>query len=183
MLDQTELLGSLRKFCDPDHGTFEGFPTTQAQARRKWAAAFAAYFDQVQEDITPPVPGHPSLKTSGVEDAFFGDLGLEPVTSAATAATDFAGAWSQGVLAVTLGTPAVDGSSNSYAFLSWTNVTSLHDTLESTLRALFEVPASTAAARLDAIAGAFHTATSGLSASVTITSSSGVSSPGTMGVL
>jgi len=183
MLDHARLLGNLREFHDPDHGSFRGFPTTRTQARQEWAAAFADYFDQVQEAIVPPVPGHPALGTSGVEGAFFADLGLETSISAANAATDFAGAWRQGVLAVIAAGSAVDGATNAYVFLKWKDVTALHDALLGTLQALFEAPSAASLPRLTEIAQAFHTASSGLIASVTITNSSGVSSPGQMGVL
>jgi hypothetical protein len=182
MLDPSRLLSSLREFCDVQDASFGGFPTTRDQARRKWAAAFFDYFDRVQEAIAPPVPGHPSLGTSSVEDAFLADLGLELSISAATAAADFAGAWRQGVLAVTAGGTVVDGAANGYAFLGFTNVTVLHDALATTLTALFESPVAVALPRLTEVAQAFHVASSGLIASVTITSSAGASSPGTMGV-
>jgi hypothetical protein len=183
MLDHGLLLGKLREFHDPDYAAFRGFPTTRAQARQEWAAAFAGYFDRVQEAIAPPVPGHPALDHGGVEGAFFTDLGLDTSISAAATAADFAGAWRQGVLAVAPGGSAVDGAGNAYVFIQWTNVPALHGALLGTLQALFEAPAGAAIPRLTEIAGAFHTASSGLIASVTITSSSSVSSPGQMGVL
>lgn len=183
MLDHARLLGNLREFSDPDHASFRGFPATQIQARQEWAAAFADYFDQVQEAIVPPVPGHPALGTSNVETAFFADLGLDLSISAATAAADFAGAWRVGVQAVTPAGSVVDSASNTYVFISWTNLTVLHGTLLATLQALFEAPSPAAVPRLTELAQAFHTASSGLVASVTITNSSGVSSPGTMSVL
>lgn len=183
MLDAARLVTKLRGFCDPDFASFRGFPTTRDQARQEWAAAFADYFNQVQEDISPPVSGHPALGTGSVESSFFGDLGLDPSVSAEDTATDFAGAWQQGVLAVTPGTPAVDSSGNSYTFLSWNNVSTLKSTLFNTLKALFESPSAASVARLTEIADAFHTASSGLEAAVTIANSSGATSPGTMGVL
>lgn len=183
MLDPARLLGSLREFHDPDDASFRGFPTARDQARRAWAAAFADYFDQVQEAIAPPVPHHPALQTSGIEDAFFADLGLEPSIAAATTAADFAGAWRQGVLAVTPAGTVVDGATNTYAFLRWTNDTALHGMLLAMLQALFLAPSGATVPRLTAITQAFHTASSGLLAAVTITNSSGASSPGTMGVL
>lgn len=183
MLSATRLRDKLREFCDPDFSSFRGFPPSKLAARQEWAAAFFDYFDQVQEQIVPTVPSHPSLSTGAVQSAFFADLGLDPTTSADVAATDFAGAWRQSVLAVTPAGSAVDGATNTYVYLSWTNAATLYTPLHTTLKNLFSAPSTNALARLTEIADAFHTASSGLMASVTITNSSGVSSPGTMGVL
>lgn len=184
MLSATRLRDKLREFCDPDYSAFRGFPPSKDAARQEWAAAFFDYFDQVQEDITPPVPAnHPSLSTGNVQSAFFGDLGLDPTISADAAAADFAGAWRQGVLAVTSGGTVTDGASNAYVFGSWTNAATLYTPLYNTLKNLFSSPTTNALQRLTEIANAFHTASDGLMAAVTITNSSGVSSPGSMGVV
>lgn len=154
MLDQGRLLGNLRKFCDADHASFEGSPVTRDEARHKWATAFADYFDQVQE-APAPTPGHTSMLHAGVDPAFYGDLGLDTTISAAAAAADFAGAWQQGVLAVTPGGTLVVGPT-SYIFISFTNVAPLKTALETTLTTLFLVPSPDATVRLTAIAQAFN---------------------------
>jgi hypothetical protein len=185
MLQQTRLLGNLQAFCDPDAATFGGFPATREQARHAWAHAFADYASVIEEAIArppPPPDSHPSLDLSGVEQAFFADLGLDATLSAAEAAADFAGAWQQAILAITA-TPAgaTDSSSAIYTFGAFSNATTLHDALRDRLAALFQVPASSAAARLSDIATAFHDATGGLSAAVTITTA-GAGTAGVMSV-
>ena len=182
MLDQARLFANLRQFSDVGYGSFRGFPNTIVRAREEWSAAFADYFSQVQEGITPPVPGHPALALTGVKDAFFAQIALEPTVSAALAAADFADAWQSGVGAVTPGSPVVDASSNSYVFIQFVNVPALGEALRVSLAALFSAPSASALDRLAEIAQAFHTASSALSLSVTITNAAG-SAPGTIGVL
>jgi hypothetical protein len=182
MLDPARLVGKLREFCDPAYAGFRGYPTTRDQARTEWAAAFADYFAQVQEAIVPPVSGHPTLATASVQQAFHDDLGLDTSISAEAAATDFAGAWRQGVQAVTPGSAVTDGTSVSYVYIAWSNTAALYTPLHDTLEQLFETPSGATVPRLTEIAQAFHVASSGLVATATLTSS-GVASPGTFGVL
>jgi hypothetical protein len=184
MLQSTRLRDTLRSFADPDHGSFTAFLVTRDAARHAWADAFDDYFDQVEEAVTGPPPGHTGLVTAGVNGAFFADLGLDPTLSAAAAAADFAGAWKQGVLAVSFA--AVTDSSGSVwtptGFVAAT-VTSLHAALLATLTALFSAPTNDALTRLGEIADAFHAASSGLVATVSVVSSGGSPLPPvTMGV-
>ena len=179
MLDASLLADKLREFQASGAPGFRGFPTTNEQARHEWAQAFSTYFEQIQEDVSPPVPSHPTLVTTGVESGFFASLGLESSISAASAADDFASAWANAVLAVTPGSTGPEGP-NTYTFLSFTNVSTLRAGLLSDLLALFTAPSASATDRLAEIADAFHTATSGLEASATLTTASG-SSPSTLG--
>lgn len=183
MLDHTRLLGKLREFCDKDYAQFRAMPTHRDQARQEWAAAFFDYFDQMVEDITTPSPpNHASMSTAAVENAFYGDLGLEESISAAQSAADFAGAWRVGVTAVTAGGAVTDASMTAYTWVSWSNVGPMHDALLATLTALFEAPSTTMVPRLTEIAQAFHTASDGLIATVTSLTSGGSPGPTTMAI-
>lgn len=172
MLKRDRLLGKLREFNDPDYAGFRGFPPSKPAARHEWAAAFDDYISVAEEAILRP-PGtddtHPSLVMTGVKSAFEGDLDLGDSISAATAATDFAGAWKKAIEAITPGPPITDTATATYLFLSFTNTTTKHGTLESTLKALFEAPSTATVPRLTAIADAFHAATDGLEYSATKT--------------
>lgn len=184
MVASTYLRDKLRGFADPDYSGFTGFPPSKDAARQAWADAFSDYFDQVTEDETGIAPHHPTLVMTNVNSSFFGDLGLDPTTSATAAAADFAGAWKTAVQAVTF-LPAPVGA-NTLTPLSFTNVPGQHGTLQSTLAALFAdvlgTPTATAVARLGDIAAAFHAATVGLVASATrVNTSSGATvAPPTM---
>jgi hypothetical protein len=181
-LDATRLRDKLREFNDPDYSSFRGFPASRDAARQEWAAAFYDYFNQVKEQPAL-APGHPALNTGNVQTEFYNDLDLTPTISADTAAIDFAGAWKKGVDAVTPNAAGVEDGTNKYVYLSWTNAATLYTPLYNTLKGLFQAPTTQALQRLTDIANAFHTASSGLMASVTITNlTSGASAPGTMGV-
>lgn len=178
MLESNRLRDNLRVFADPDHASFTAFPASKAAARQAWADAFDDYFDQVEEGVTGPPPGHTGLITAGVDGAFFADLGLDPTLSAADAAADFAGAWKRGIQAVTFAA-VTDSTGNIWTptvFVAAT-VTSLHATLLATLTARFSAPTSDALIRLGEIADAFHAASSGLIATVTAVNSSGTPLP------
>ena len=183
MLDRDHLLADLRSFCDADYSDFQGSPTTRDEARHAWANAFADYAGHLQEAIVPPADGHPTIDMTGVADAFYRALQLTLSMSAPDSAADFAGAWQQSIDAITIGSSVTDGSLTQYVFVSFSNVASLHDALQATLTALFEAPSIALVPRLTDIASAFHTATSGLLMSVTITTSSGATSSGSIGVL
>lgn len=43
VLSATTLSNELRKFLDPDYGSFTGFPTSEANAAAKWATAMDVY--------------------------------------------------------------------------------------------------------------------------------------------
>lgn len=178
MLDADRLRDNLRAFADADYGSFTAFPPTRADARQAWADAFSDYFDQIEEGVPAPPPGHTGLVTAGVNGAFFADLGLDLTLSSAAAAADFAGAWKQGVQAVTFAA-VTDSGGNVWTpslFVAAT-VTSLHTTLLATLTTLFGAPTADAPARLGEIAAAFHAASSGLVATVAVVNSSGVTLP------
>jgi hypothetical protein len=181
-LDANRLRDKLREFNDPDYSSFRGFPSSRDAARQEWAAAFYDYFDQVKEQPAL-APGHPALSTGNVQTEFYNDLDLTPTTSADVAATDFAGAWKKGVVAVTATAAGVEDGTNKYVYLNWTNHATLYTPLHDTLKTLFESPTTAALQRLTDIANAFHTASSGLMAAVTITNLTTLAStPGTMGV-
>jgi hypothetical protein len=178
VLIQDRLLGNLRQFCDPAYGAFRGFPATRLIARQEWAHAFADYAGVIEEVVPrppPPADTHPGLGTTGIEAAFFADLGLE-WQSAADAAADFAGAWRRGILAVTPG-PVTDSAASVWMVSGFTNVAAQHDTLRAALEALFAAPSSSTVPRLTEIAHAFHQATRGLIAAVVVVSSSSVTLP------
>ncbi len=183
MMSADHLTGKLREFSDPKYDQFSGYATHRDQARDKWAAAFFSFFDQVEEEVTPPVPGHTSLNLGNVESAFRAELGLDASISAAAAAADFAGAWKAGIEAVTPGATLTDGTGATYAFGSFSNVTTQHATLLAALEDIFGAPSGgDIVAQLTKIATAFHLAADGLMAAVTITPSGGSPTPGTMGI-
>ena len=178
MLQSSFLRDKLRVFADPDYGSFAGFPSTRDAARHAWADAFDDYFDQVEETVPGPPPGHPALLASGVNAAFYGDLGLDPTLSAAAAAADFAGAWKQGIQAVAFAA-VTDSSGNVWTPTVWlaATVTSLHATLLATLTTLFGTATTDALTRLGEIADAFHAASSGLIATVSVVNASSAPLP------
>jgi hypothetical protein len=185
VLESDRLRDGLLVFCDARDPGFVGFPTTRDQARDRWAAAFDDYLSTIEEQIPrppPPANTHPSLSLAGVKDAFVASLVLAPIGVAATAALDFAGAWQSGVLAITAGGVATDSAGGTYAFGALTNASALHDGLVATLTPLFSAPTSATRTRIGEIAGAFHTATSGLKASVSYTTPSGATSTVVIGV-
>ena len=172
MLQQSRLLGNLRRFHDVEYGSFEGFPATRDAAREAWAKAFADYISVIEEGFTrppPPPDAHPTLDLAGVQGAFFADLGLVNAT-AEDAAIDFAGAWQQAVAAIKpipLGAP--DATTSVYVFTAFGNAASLQGTLKDQLKALFLAPSAMSQARLGEIATAFHTATTGLIGTFSVT--------------
>lgn len=186
MLVANDLRDRLRVFCDEPYASFAGFPTTRDIARDKWATAFAAYFNTVEEDLLPAVPGHPSMLHGGVKTAFFNSLGLDLTMSAAAAATDFADAWKAGVTAATPGAPpgATDGTfTYIFAAMQPAALTTKYTSLQSTLQSLFESPSASGVTRIGEIADAFHAATTGLKLTGTKTNiSTGVTAPFTIGV-
>jgi hypothetical protein len=183
VLDQAHLTGKLREFSDPRHEQFVGYSTHRDQARDRWAAAFFSYFDQVEEEVTPAMPGHGTMNTGKVESAFRADLGLAESISAADTAADFAGAWKAGVEAVTPGGTITDGALATYGFISFNNVTAQHATLLASLEDVFGAPSGgDIVAQLEKISLAFQIATDGLMAAVTITPSGGPPASGTMGI-
>jgi hypothetical protein len=185
VLRRDTLRDKLLVFCDASDSQFNGFPTTRDQARDRWASAFDDYLSVVEEQIPrppPPVDTHPSLALAGVKGAFRDKLQLVPIGVAATAALDLAGAWQAGVLAVTPGGTATDSAGGTYVFVKFVNASTLHDTLTGTLTALFLAPSIDTKQRITDIAGALHTATKGLIASVTYTSPSSATSTITIGL-
>ncbi len=185
MLSSDRLKTKLREFCDPDYGSFRGYPTTRDAARTEWALAFDDYIQQGIEDVTPPMaPAHPTMSMSSVKSSFEGDLDLSQSISAADTAADFAGAWKTAIDSITAQGLVNDSTGNTaYTFISFTNVSGQHSTLLGTLTSLFSNPTIATLQRLGAIAAAFHTATDGLSASMTKTIvSTSVGSPATVGI-
>lgn len=185
-LTSDRLETNLLRFCDANEPNFDGFPTTREQARDKWAAAFDDYISVIQEKIAWPAPiadTHPTLVLAQVKKAFFDTLVLAPGTVAQAAALDFADAWQAGVAAITAGPGAVDSAGDKYSlFTAFTNVSTLHGNLAATLETLFAAPSRDVKARIGDIASAFHTATSGLQASMTQTKPNGATVVVTIGV-
>ena len=183
MLSADKLQQKLQEFCDPDYlGTppfsprFSGYPGNRDAARTKWAAAFFAYIDDASESHGSHL-GHTALSMATVQSSFRGDLDLDNSISAAQAAADFAGAWQSAVAAITAGATTVEPAnpptapySATYSlFQGFTNTTTQHDNLKNTLEALFARPTISVAQRLGQIAAAFHTATTGITGSITQT--------------
>jgi hypothetical protein len=173
VLQHPRLLSNLQRFCDPTESRFRGFPSTRVDARRKWAQAFSDYLGTIEEAIPrppPPPDSHDSLDLSDVEPAFFAALKLAETMATDIPAEDFAGAWQQSILSITATVSGVTSAGTIYRFLAFTNITSLRGTLQAQLLALFRSPPSALSLpRLSAIATAFHDATRGLIASMTLT--------------
>lgn len=184
-LTSDRLESKLLRFCDASDPNFEGFPTTRKTARAKWAAAFDDYLSVIEEKIPRPPPppnSHPSIQLGDVEGAFFDTLALTPIGVARSAALDFAGAWRAAIAAIKAGGAATDSAGGSYAFTAFANASTLHDALANTLEGLFTAPSTGVKARIGEIAEAFHTATTGLMATVAYTNPSGATSTIQIGV-
>jgi hypothetical protein len=179
MLDAARLRDNLRRFCDPGStgpAGFTGFPATRDAARQAWADAFSEYFDQVEELVPAPPPGHPSLVTTHVGGRFKDDLGLAPTMAAAAAAADIAGAWQAAIGAITFAA-VTDSGGNVWTPAGFSNVAANRGALLGTLTGLFASPATSAIARLGEIAEALHRASSTLIATVSVVNASGVTLP------
>lgn len=160
-LDQSKLASELKKFCDPEDGSFSAYPATVVEARQKWAAAFHTYVQDMV--ITSPSGVAPTSGTavlSGVQTAFFGQLQLTASMSASDAAQDFADAWAAGMNAITLtGVLQYRGGGKEYAGDKFDLIDAQKSSLKSNLQALFEDATLDAGTRCDAIASHFHSAT------------------------
>jgi hypothetical protein len=185
-LSSDTLKNKLLLFCDASDANFEGFPTTRKQARDKWATAFDNYLSTIDEKLAwpPPLAGtHPTLVLAKVKSSFFDTLALAPLAVAQPTAVDFADAWQAAIGAIKPGAGGVDSTGMKYSlFTAFTNLTTQYTDLVKALAKLFSVPSTNVKTRIGDIAGAFHTATSGLTAAMTQTAPNGATVPASIGV-
>jgi hypothetical protein len=168
VLVQSVLLEELQRFADPAASVFAGWPIGKPDARRRWAHAFAQYVDDMEDTAPVLTPHGHTLSFAAVEDAFFNSLGLSNA-NIADAATDFADAWTAGIAALVADQPASDPSSTPFTFAAMDPlaVTARRLALIADLVTAFTERQSTRIADLDEIAAAFHTATTGLTSTLT----------------
>lgn len=185
-LSSDTLKNKLLLFCDASDSNFEGFPTTRKEARDKWAAAFDTYLSTIEEKLAwpPPLAGkHPTLVLAKVKSTFFDTLALAPLAVAQPTAVDFANAWQAAIAAITPGTGGADSTGMTYSlFTAFPNLAAQYTDLVKALAKLFSVPTTDVKAQIGDIAGAFHTATSGLMAAMTQTAPNGATTPTSVGV-
>jgi hypothetical protein len=185
-LSSDTLKNKLLVFCDASDANFEGFPTTRKEARDKWATAFDTYITTIDEKIAwpPPLVGkHPTLLLAKVKSTFFDTLALAPLAVAQPTAVDFGNAWQAAIAAITPGTGGTDSTGMTYSlFTAFTNITLQYADLVKALAKLFSAPTTDVKAQIGDIAGAFHTATTGLLAAMTQTAPNGVTAPAAIGV-
>ncbi|MCW5801141.1 MAG: hypothetical protein KIT31_01915 [Deltaproteobacteria bacterium] len=148
-LAEATLLERLRRFSDVDHVQFSGEPTTEDDARHRWAAAFADYVSAIA----------PSVGTAFVAQAFHDTLQLGNAMVAQPPESDFAAAWSAGMTAIT----GIAGGGWDFAMLAVRETA-----LRAVLGGLFAAPTANTSARLSAIAGAFHVATTGMKSATNV---------------
>jgi hypothetical protein len=136
MLDPAVLREALRTFGDRGDSDFDAFPSDESNARTKWGEAFFAYVTTIA----------PTLTTTGVVPAFRTKLRLSRSFMPMPAISDLAAAWRAAMLStgVTWDEPLL---------------TLREQQLRAALNALFASPTNNAFNRLDAIANAFHAAT------------------------
>ena len=165
-LDRSKLEAELAKFADPSSGSFTGWTLNREAARHAWAAAFFTYAkDMISVALTPT---DTSIDFSQVETKFFDALSLENATIAAAAA-DFSDAWEAAIDGLLPGAGAtISATSTPFTFagMNPADVTARRASLESELAAKLATGSPTRAADLAEIAGAFHTATSGLASTI-----------------
>jgi hypothetical protein len=179
-LDKDKLATELRKFCDPDYGSFADYPATQAAAKTQWGNAFDTYIkDMVVKTPSTVTPTSSSATFAGVKAAFEGQLQFANTLNAATPAQELASAWAAGVNAITL----VPGAGYLNAPPPPTPITVIDPfstvdackaTLQADLLGLFQDPSLSGEDRAKAIANAIHTATtSAITTTCTYTTTSG----------
>lgn len=168
MLSAETLLEELRRFGDPTAPVFEGWPASRADARRRWACAFAAYLGDMVDTSPALTPSGVTLVFTGVEEAFFGSITLADAAIPA-AATDFADAWRAGIAALLPGASATNPGGETFTFedMDPADVDARHATLHADLVAAFTSPQVSRRADLAEIAGALHRATAGIASTPT----------------
>jgi hypothetical protein len=164
-LSKSTLASELKKFCDPEDGSFEGYPTTIEVARQKWAAAFDKYLQDIAV-TTASLTATPTegLTLSGAQPAFVGSISLDAALDESAAAQDFADAWAAAMNAV-----VIAGTGTLVEGLTYTatpplagnfdNFDSQKSTLKTDLENLFRGPTLDAGTRCDDIALKIHDAT------------------------
>lgn len=166
MLQRAQLVSELEAFHDAGASSFVGYPSDRESARDRWAEAFTTYVSEL-ECLDPLLSPTDGATFALVEAAFRGPLTLLNKMSAAATAAEFSAAWLAGVSAILLlGAPATYSALPVSAII-WNPPTQLSDRknqLESALTALFQAPAINPSVRLQAIAAAFHLATTALTA-------------------
>ncbi len=170
MLSATKLFTELQAFHDSQAPAFLGFPTSREQARDRWASAFDVYASDLT-CLDPLLTPGTGASTMGVRAAFRGPLTLHQSIGAPAKAAEFAAAWQAAMLSIVLlGVPSTYGVAP-VASILWfppPDLVARHAALLAALTALFESPAISITARLNSIAGAFHTATVAMSAQATL---------------
>lgn len=146
-LHQSTLLDRIRRFGDAEYSLFTGTPTSEDDARWKWATAFRDYVSAIT----------PSAGTAAVDDAFYAKLRLALAFVTPPPASDFAAAWAAGMRSMTGIAAGWD--------LPMLGVREL--ALRARLQDLFSAPNLVAAHRLSEIASAFHLATVGMKSAAT----------------
>jgi hypothetical protein len=164
MLDAGVLLTELQRQADPRAIVFSGWSTHRTAARRRWAHAITTYLSGAVDAEPILSPRGVTLAFDSVEETVFGSLGfVNPSIDAA--ATDLAGAWRDGVLAIGAGEPATDPATSAvFEFIGMdpADVSDRFSVLRTDLVTAFRSHSAVRARELGQIADAIHAATLGL---------------------